>query len=408
MAYRVCSISGGGVRGIIPATIIKEMLVISKNNEGTGKITDLCDYVVGTSVGGIVGAGLVASEDGESSKFTPEEVLKLLQSNAETIFPQDANYWLHSSITGISTILGVVAGAALGAAFSPAIPFIGGAAAIGIVGAAGGFAFGNKYSDVLDGMFTPKYSRDGIDGLLDKYFADLKLTDVIIPFTTVSYSLEQNNPRAWSTLKAQIMTKDDLFLKDALGATSAAPTFFPHKVTKVTTIIDQEEIYYDIDGGIFANSPVNLAIAVLLKHASNEVHLQIEKEGITVLSIGTGYYKSSSSFVPPTSFEESKLGYGLLDPLVFKVMHAVERDSIIQARYVTKAIRVDPRLAEKSLIPMDKSNPEHVKSLSKASADFVVEHKEILEEYVKCMMLDEHCKELITESTPNYSYEVII
>ena len=345
---------------------------------------------------------MVVSEDNKSPKFTPDQILKLLQDNAETIFPLDANYWLHSIVTGVVTILG----AAVGAAFLPVIPFIGGAGAIGIVGAAGGLALGNKYSDALDGMFAPKYSREGIDGLLNKYFGDLKLTDVIIPFTTVSYSLEQSNPRVWSTIKANKTVPDDFYIKDALGATSATPTFFPHKVTKVTTIIDMEKIYYDIDSSILANYPVSLAIAVLLKHAPYEIRLRIEKEGITVLSIGRGYYKDTNSFVPPTSFEESKLGYGLLDPLVFKAMYIAERESIIQIRYVNKAIRIDPKLS-KNLMQMDKSDSEHIKILSKISSNFVVWNKEIIKRYVECMILDEDCIELIVvENTQDFSYEL--
>ena len=70
MTYRICSINEGGVKGIIPATIIKEMLRISKSLGGKGDITDLCDYVMGMSAGGIVGAALVVSEKERKLKFT--------------------------------------------------------------------------------------------------------------------------------------------------------------------------------------------------------------------------------------------------------------------------------------------------------------------------------------------------
>ena len=76
--------------------------------------------------------------------------------------------------------------------------------------------------------------------------------------------------------------------------------------------------------------------------------LRIEKEGITVLSIGAGYYKDSNSFVPPTSFEESKLGYGLLDPLVFKAMYVAESESVIQTRYVNKGNKSRSKIIKKS------------------------------------------------------------
>ena len=429
MAYRICSISGGGVRGIIPTTIIKEMLTISKSNGGAGKITDICDYVVGTSVGGIVGGGLVV-KDGVNTKFTPNQILELLQSNAEAIFPQPSTLW-NSLTKGVVTTVGGAIGAGIGFLLggciggfsSNYIDSVGiakkrdynvpheamkdiaseagrvtGIVSGGLSGAVVGYLTAKAY---LEGCFSPQYSRNGIDNLLKEYFEDLKLTDTVIPFTTVSYSLEEQNPRIWSTFKANKVGSENFFLRDALGATSAAPTFFPHKATKT----ESGKLLYDIDGGIFANSPVNLAIAVLMKHAPDEVISKIEKEGIKVLSIGTGYHKNTEpSFIPPTSFEEGKLGYGLKDPLVFKVMEATEKDSIIQARHVHKALRLDPKL-DGSLMPMDKSNPEHIKNLSKAANDFVIEHQEIVKGYAKCMIEDINCKELITESTPDYSYE---
>ena len=407
MAYRICSISGGGVRGIVPATIIKEMLTISKNKGGTGQINDLCDYVVGTSVGGIVGAGLVVSEDGQTPKFNPDTVLGILRDHASEIFPEDSNALQQKTI---SLVAGVVASGLFTAIFGLSLGIAG---AVGVC--VGALTF--SQSSHFDGLFAPKYSREGIDRLLENNFGNLTLTDVIIPFTTISYSLEQNNPRVWSTLKADKTTKDNLFIKDALGATSAAPTYFPHKVTKITLESGKEELYYDIDGGIFANSPVNLAISVLEKHASQKILSKVKSEGVVVLSLGTGYYNNPAEFVPPTSFQESKLGYGLFKPLVFKVMEAAEKDSIIQARNVYNAMRLDPILDE-SLIPMDKSDDAHINSLSGAAGDFVNGHRKIIEQYTECLIdtgkdptwfsdnsINSKCEEMITESHPDYSYE---
>jgi predicted acylesterase/phospholipase RssA len=413
MVYRLCSISGGGVRGIIPATIVKEMLEMSKAYNKTGTIQDLCDYVVGTSVGGILGAGLVVSKDGNNPIFTPDQVLDLLKDNAAKIFPKDANSFQHKVIA-----VSAFVGASIATFFAPSV-IIGAAGAFGIqwtttfvglkmlgiaIGAGSIFStIAYKFSNHLDGWFLPKYSRDGIDQLLQQYFANFTLTDTVVPFTTVSYSLEEKNPRVWSTFKAKKVKTDNFFLKDALGATSAAPTFFPHKVTLVG---DGQRTYYDVDGGIFSNSPVNLAIAVLKKHADAQVLQRIEKEGMMVLSIGTGYHNPSSIFVPPSYFMEGILGYGILDPLVLKVMDATERDSIIQARYVLQTIRIDPKL-DVSLMPMDQSDDNHIKILSKASDKFVTEHHKILSQYTNCMIFNEECKELITESTPDYSYDLI-
>ena len=52
----------------------------------------------------------------------------------------------------------------------------------------------------------------------------------------------------------------------------------------------------------------------------------------------------------------------------------------MQARYVYKALRLDPKL-EQSLMPMDKSGPVHIKNLGHAADDYVVEHSKIIEGY---------------------------
>ena len=47
---------------------------------------------------------MVASEDKKNLKFTPEQVLTLLQNNAAKIFPEDANRYQQAafiSLTGI-------------------------------------------------------------------------------------------------------------------------------------------------------------------------------------------------------------------------------------------------------------------------------------------------------------------
>lgn len=405
MVYRVCSISGGGVRGIIPATVIKKMVEVSKSKGGKGDIRDICDYVIGTSVGGIVAAGLVASENKKSPRYTPEEILSVIKNGAQKIFPLDANYNQH-------IILSFLVAIAVGASVFFILPALEVAGLMGYRVALvmiGSIAFSGYYTynhaAIFDGYFAPKYSRDGIDNLLNQQFENLTLRDVIIPFTTVSYSLEEKNPRVWSSFKAIKTKHDNHFIKDALGATSAAPTFFPCKETIVRISDKKNTTFYDIDGGIFANSPVNIGISVLYKHASKDIVAKISQEGMQVVSIGTGYHKSTDLFIPPSSFAQGILSYGILNPLIHNVMDATEKDSIIQARHVRSAIRIDPKL-DLNLMPMDKSDANHIESLSQAAESFVKEVTPILKSYTECLMgASGNCAELITEGTPDYSYE---
>lgn len=58
--WRILSIDGGGIRGIIPAVLLRQM------EERTGyQISDLFDFVTGTSTGAIIALGLTTPVDAE-------------------------------------------------------------------------------------------------------------------------------------------------------------------------------------------------------------------------------------------------------------------------------------------------------------------------------------------------------
>lgn len=221
--YRVLVIAGGGVRGIIPARILQDF------EEKSGKqITQLFDYVVGTSIGGIIAAGITvpSEEDAKKPKYSAENITNILITEAPNLFPH--SWWPN-------------------------------------------FIFA-------------KYSRNYIDHMLNKTFGDLKMSDTLIPVTMVSYSLEEDHTRTWSSLKTYPNYKFrdqgyNHYVKDAAGATSAAPTYFPPKITKIP---GKQELI-DVDGGIFANSPIFTGISTLF-----DCIQKVDTKHLTVVVVGTG------------------------------------------------------------------------------------------------------------------------
>ncbi len=80
--FRILSIDGGGARGMIPATILKEI------ERRTGKrIHEIFDRVVGTSTGSILTCGLT-KPDGQSrrSRYSAEEIVQIYRDLGEVIF----------------------------------------------------------------------------------------------------------------------------------------------------------------------------------------------------------------------------------------------------------------------------------------------------------------------------------
>ena len=85
---RILSLDGGGIRGIIPATIIQYAeAYLQKKRPGT-TIADHFDFIAGTSTGGILTGIYLApqKEDNTKAKFSATEALKFYVDNGYDIF----------------------------------------------------------------------------------------------------------------------------------------------------------------------------------------------------------------------------------------------------------------------------------------------------------------------------------
>ena len=84
--FRILSLDGGGLRGLVP------LLVLKKIEETTGKkIHELFDMIAGTSTGGIIAAGLTATRDGKNPELTADKLIELYTAKGEIIFPRSKN-----------------------------------------------------------------------------------------------------------------------------------------------------------------------------------------------------------------------------------------------------------------------------------------------------------------------------
>lgn len=369
---RMLVINGGGVRGIIPAKIIKKLV-----DESNGKqINELFDYIIGTSIGGIIATALTVVDEDRNLRYSPTDVVDIVANEAKNIFPQN-------TISHFPVI-------------------------------------GNIYQ-----AFFPKYNREGIDSVLNEKLGNATFKDTAIPITTVSYSLDNDSPRVWSTFKA---IRDDLhnhYLKDAAGATSAAPTYFAPKVTKTKN----GETYHDIDGGIYANSPTVLGVSWLLSanpgltiqdivivsigtgrfedtpisHKDAPVSTALETPGIslaTALALCVGSTFLSYSLAVPLCFISSMVGaalelsiaannfgqigwvakHGIID----KMMKGAEMSDAIASTLMLKTIRINLEF-DKQFSPMDNSNSDHINGFIKAIDRKINSEGSLWSKIVECL-----------------------
>src|SRR4028119_164870 len=80
--FKILSLDGGGIRGIVPAKILAEI------EKRTGKrIATLFDLVAGTSTGGILAAGVtIPKPNTKEPKYTAEDLIQIYRKRGGVIF----------------------------------------------------------------------------------------------------------------------------------------------------------------------------------------------------------------------------------------------------------------------------------------------------------------------------------
>ncbi|SFT45569.1 Patatin-like phospholipase [Lishizhenia tianjinensis] len=95
--YRtVLAIDGGGIRGVIPLTLLKH---IEKTCYGIDPDIDMINWIdvfSGTSTGAIISGALMLRDENERSIFTPDRILDLYLKRGHQIFSRDVS--LHSAM----------------------------------------------------------------------------------------------------------------------------------------------------------------------------------------------------------------------------------------------------------------------------------------------------------------------
>lgn len=199
----ILSIDGGGIRGVIPATVLVEI------EERTGRpVCELFDLVAGTSTGGLLALGLSkpSPTQPEAPEFSALQMLELYDREGATIFQRDL--W-HRFMA-------------------------------------------------LENVLEEKYPSTGIERVLEKYFGETLVSDALTELFVTSYDLERRTPFFFRRSRARELAGWDWPMRQAARATSAAPTFFEPVKLRAQ---DSSDYYALVDGGVFANNPAMCAYA---------------------------------------------------------------------------------------------------------------------------------------------------
>ena len=162
----ILSIDGGGIRGIIPASILA---VIEKRL--ARPIHEVFDLIAGTSTGGIIAVAIGAGAN-SGNPYRPEDLVNLYIENGRTIFHK-------TLITGVRNWL------------------------------------------------RPKYSARPLENVLMEFFGEAELKSAKVPLLIGSYDIENQIPFFFKSQRIPTNPNYNWKLRDVARATSAAPTFFP-------------------------------------------------------------------------------------------------------------------------------------------------------------------------------------
>ncbi|CAH2076316.1 unnamed protein product [Thlaspi arvense] len=260
----ILSIDGGGVRGIIPGTILAYLESQLQELDGEeARLVDYFDVISGTSTGGLIAAMLTApgkdvkGGGGQSLNrnlplFAAKEIVPFYLKHSPKIFPQPRG------ICGwFKTLVRLVRG--------------------------------------------PKYNGKYLQKLIEGFLGETKLTQAMTNVVIPCFDIKKLQPVIFSSYPAVSHRVIDAKLSDICISTSAAPTYFPaHRFTNDDNEGNKHEFNL-IDGGIAANNPTLCAIGevtkqIVKKNPEMGDISPLDYTRFVVISLGTGSIRNQEKY----------------------------------------------------------------------------------------------------------------
>ena len=315
---RVLSIDGGGVRGLIPLTILSEI------EKMTGKpISESFDVITGTSTGGIIALSLSApSEDGVHPKYTARELLEVYATRGDELFGSK-----------------------------------------------------NRNSFSFGGLLRPRYSSRGLERLSTELLGSTALSSSLVPVAVTAFDISHDTPVLFESHRAKEDPGENYFMKDVAIGTSSAPTFFSPK--KMESFYGQECCV--VDGGVVQNNPslVGYTLAKELFPAAKDVVLVSLGTGKVSAPLESSRMRDAgaSSWIKPVVTMGINGVGSMVDDQMRRLFRSTSTSDGLDVR--ERYFRLQPELPER-LGALDKVSPAQVAALLAVGRSFVDENQEKL------------------------------
>lgn len=230
--FRILSIDGGGIRGLIAARVIARLEeLISAEAEEERRLADCFQMFAGTSTGGLLALGLTVPDPADPTRprLSGSDLVDLYLSEGPRIFGDT----LHKLLS-------------------------------------------------LGGWIAPKHSEGRLERALRERFGDARLGAALRELIVTSYDMSEPGPHFFKRWRARQSADRDVAMVDVGLATSAAPTYFPSRGLAGRALVD---------GGLFAANPSVAAMVEALKRRDEEPR-DLSAGELLLVSLGTGQHET--------------------------------------------------------------------------------------------------------------------
>jgi patatin-like phospholipase/acyl hydrolase len=317
---RILSLDGGGIRGILPGVILNqlEQKIQKKTGDPERRLSDMFDFMAGTSTGGILTLAYLTPNKENRPKLTAQEAVNIYLERGDEIF--DVSFWQK-----------IKSG---------------------------------------DGLTDEKYDASELEDALRDTFGELQLSNLLKPCIISSYDIRNAKPHFFKQHKSN----DKIYnfkLKDVARATSAAPTYF-----ETARIKNEAGTPYPlIDGGVFVNNPSLVAYSEVRSMKFEAIAHAPSAKDMMIVSIGTGSVSKSYAYKKAKNWGV----VGWIKPIIEIMMsgnsqtvdyHLKQIFGTLDAKDQKDYHRLEPKIITAD-IEMDNASLENLKNLEKDALTYI-------------------------------------
>lgn len=320
----VLSIDGGGVKGIVPTLLLKEI----ERRADVNHVTELFDVMAGTSTGALIAImlNIPVLETGKP-RYTLGNIQHFYEHLAEKVFTR--SYY--------------------------------------------------RYWTTFGGWTSAKYSAEELERQLKQFMNGTRMSQTIKHVLVPAFNLKNRRMKFFRTSQAQKYPEKNFLLRDVARATSAAPSYF--EAARFTNIVNTSPGIY-IDGGIGVNNPTISAMVY-----AAELYGKKQKFFVLSIGCGTAYDGLSDNVQEMKINIDSMGKIDWASHIVDILMDGANDVTHYQLQNFmspTAYVRIQLHLPE-DVMEMDDGSPENIAKLKKLTEIYIKENSRKLEKIAQAL-----------------------